>query len=66
MRRAGIDEQVLARYKPCSPAAIAAVIAWLADNEPRPEWRPEEVLRTPAIAKELNLLQTPSRLGDPA
>ncbi len=62
MRLAGIDEAVMARYKPCSPAAIAAVVSWLADNDPRPDWEPEDVLHGPAIAKELDLLQLPSLL----
>lgn len=62
MRMLGIDDAVMARYKPCSPAAIAAVVAWLADNDPSPDWEPEDVLHGPAIAKELNLLQTPSLL----
>jgi NAD(P)-dependent dehydrogenase (short-subunit alcohol dehydrogenase family) len=62
MKAAGITEQVMKRYKPCSAAAIAAVVAWLADNEPPPEWQAEEVLRGPAIAKALNLLHTPSLL----
>ena len=38
MRRSGIDQLILKRFKPCSPAAIAAVVAWLADNEPEDEW----------------------------
>jgi NAD(P)-dependent dehydrogenase (short-subunit alcohol dehydrogenase family) len=62
MRLAGIDEEVMARFRPCRPAAIAAVVAWLADNEPPAEWAPDEVLRAPAIAKELDLLQAPSLL----
>jgi NAD(P)-dependent dehydrogenase (short-subunit alcohol dehydrogenase family) len=62
MRLAGIDEDVMARFKPCSPAAIASVVAWLAENEPAPEWQPEEVLRCPAIAKELGLLSAPTLL----
>jgi NAD(P)-dependent dehydrogenase (short-subunit alcohol dehydrogenase family) len=64
MRAAGIDEEVLKRYKPCTPAAIAAVVAWLAENAPRAEWQPEGVLRGPAIAKELGLLGAPSLLGE--
>ncbi len=48
------------QYRPCSPATIAAVVSWLADNDPLPEWRNEEVLRGPAIAKQLNLLKAPS------
>ena len=62
MRMLGIDEEVMARYKPCSPAAIAAVVSWLADNEPSPDWEPDDVLHAPAIAKELNLLKAPSLL----
>jgi NAD(P)-dependent dehydrogenase (short-subunit alcohol dehydrogenase family) len=62
MRLAGIDDAVMARFKPCTPAAIAAVVAWLADNEPLPEWEPQHVLRGPAIAKALNLLPSPSLL----
>jgi len=62
MRLAGIDERVLARYKPCTPAAIAAVVAWLADNEPAAGWGPDEVLHAPAIARELGLLRAPSQL----
>ncbi|NND68702.1 MAG: SDR family oxidoreductase, partial [Halioglobus sp.] len=63
MKAAGITEEVMARYKPCTPQAIAAVVAWLADNEPRAEWGPEEVLAAPAIAKQLDLLRIPSYLG---
>jgi len=62
MRLAGIDDAVMARFKPCSPAAIAAVVSWLADNEPPQDWNPQTVLRGPAIAKELKLLQSPSLL----
>jgi len=64
MRLAGIDDAVMARYRPCSPAAIAAVVAWLAENDPPLSWDPLHVLRGPAIAKELNLLQSPSLLED--
>lgn len=63
MRLAGIDEAVMARFKPCTPAAIAAVVAWLAENEPPQDWEPKNVLRGPAIAKALGLLQSPSLLG---
>jgi NAD(P)-dependent dehydrogenase (short-subunit alcohol dehydrogenase family) len=63
MRAAGITEEVLKRFKPCTAAAIAAVVAWLADNEPQAEWNPEHILRGPAIAKQLGLLHTPSLLG---
>ncbi len=64
MKAAGVDEEVLARFKPCTPAAIAAVVAWLADNEPREEWQPLDILRAPRIAKELSLLDAPSLLGE--
>ena len=63
MKRAGIGEAVMRRFKACSPAAIAAVVAWLADNDPPASWNPEDILRGPAIAKQLNLLQSPSLLG---
>jgi NAD(P)-dependent dehydrogenase (short-subunit alcohol dehydrogenase family) len=62
MRMLKIDEAITARYKPCTPAAIAAVVAWLADHDPPPEWEPGKVLSAPAIARELNLLQMPSFL----
>lgn len=64
MRAAGIDELVLERFKPCSPAAIAAVVAWLAENDPDPDWVEGGVLRGPMIAKRLGELGTPSLLGD--
>ena len=64
MKAAGITEEVMKRYKPCTPAAIAAVVAWVADNEPPTEWHPEDILRGPAIAKQLNLLHTPSLLDN--
>jgi NAD(P)-dependent dehydrogenase (short-subunit alcohol dehydrogenase family) len=63
MKAAGITEEVMKRFKPCTPASIAAVVSWLADNEPLSQWHPEETLRGPAIAKELGLLKTPSLLG---
>lgn len=63
MRLAGIDDAVMARFKPCTPAAIAAVVSWLAENEPPADWEPRQVLRGPAIAKSLGLLKTPSYLG---
>jgi NAD(P)-dependent dehydrogenase (short-subunit alcohol dehydrogenase family) len=62
MRLAGIDDAVMARFKPCTPAAIGAVVTWLADNDPLPEWDPKGILRGPAIAKELDLLKSPSLL----
>jgi NAD(P)-dependent dehydrogenase (short-subunit alcohol dehydrogenase family) len=63
MRLAGIDDAVMARFKPCTPSAIAAVVTWLAQNEPPQAWEPQNVLRGPAIAKELGLLKSPSLLG---
>jgi NAD(P)-dependent dehydrogenase (short-subunit alcohol dehydrogenase family) len=63
MKAAGITEDVMKRFKPCTPQAIAAVVAYLADNEPRDEWQPEDTLAAPAIAKALDLLATPSLLG---
>ncbi len=62
MKQAGIDKQILKRYKPCTPSAIAAVVTWLADNEPEQDWQPLEVLRGPAIAKTLGFLDAPSLL----
>ncbi len=64
MRRAGIDEDVLKHYKPCTPAAIASVVVWLMQNEPKSEWLPAEILHAPAIAKELGLLGVASHLPD--
>ena len=62
MKAVGITEEVLQRYKPCTPAAIAAVVAWLAHNEALAEWQPDEILRGPAIARQLGLLAAPSLL----
>jgi len=64
MRMLGIDEAITALYKPCTPAAIAAVVAWLADNEPPPGWARDGVLSAPAIARELKLLKSPSLLDN--
>ena len=62
LKELGASDAVMARYKPCSPAAIAAVVAWLAENDPPPTWEPLHILHGPAIAKELGLLQSPSLL----
>lgn len=62
MKAAGITEEVMQRFKPCTPAAIAAVVAWLAENEVPAEMQPDEILRGPAIAKQLDLLRAPSLL----
>lgn len=66
MKQSGIDKQILKRFKPCTPAAIAAVVAWLAENEPPQEWKPLGTLRGPAIASELDLLDRPSLLESSA
>ena len=62
MRIAGITEELLKRYKAVSPAAIAGVVAWLAENEPSIEWLSEDALRGPALAKQLGLLDIASFL----
>ena len=62
MKKAGIDRAVLERFRPCEPAAIASVVAWLADNDPPGDWDSGGVLRGPAIARSLGLLQQPSYL----
>lgn len=65
MKAAGITEQLLKQYKTVSPAAIAGVVAWFAQNEPPAEWRSEDTLRGPAIAKQLGLLDIASFLENP-
>jgi len=62
MKAAGITGEVLKRFKPCTPAAIAAVVAWLAGNEPEAGWLTQDILRGPAIARSLGLLDAPSLL----
>jgi len=62
MRMLKIDKAIEALFKPCSPAAIAGVVAWLAEKEPSSDWKPDEVMAAPAIARELKLLQSPSLL----
>ncbi len=62
MKAAGITEEVLRRFRPCTPAAIAAVVAWLAGNDPQDDWQTQDILRGPAMAKALDLLNTPSLL----
>ncbi|MEZ5571242.1 MAG: SDR family oxidoreductase [Halioglobus sp.] len=64
MRASGISDEILKRYKPCTPQAIAAVVAWIADNEPLDAWTPLETLAAPAIARHLNALKLPSFLGE--
>ena len=63
MRAAGIDETLLARYKPCSAAAIGAVVAWLAANEPPAEFADEDTVHAPALGSHLKLLGVQSGLG---
>lgn len=64
MKVAGITEEVMKRFRPCSPQSIAAVVAWLAENEPLAEWAPQETLAAPLIARQLELLKLPSYLGE--
>ncbi len=64
MKAHGIDEAVLKRFKPTSAASVGAVVAWLAENDPREAWTHEPCLRAPAIAKELGLLDVKSFLGE--
>jgi NAD(P)-dependent dehydrogenase (short-subunit alcohol dehydrogenase family) len=63
MKAAGITEAVMKRFKPCTPQAIAAVVAWLADNDPPSEVEREGVIAGPALAKALDFLGLPSLLG---
>lgn len=63
MKAAGIDEEVMKRFKACTPQSIAAVVAWLAENEPLADWGADDILRGPAIAKQLKLLKVPSLLA---
>ncbi|NQX89170.1 MAG: SDR family NAD(P)-dependent oxidoreductase [Halioglobus sp.] len=62
MRMLDIDKTIESMFKPCSAAAVAAVVAWLAEHDPLAEWKTDEILHAPAIAKELDLLQSPSML----
>ena len=64
IKAAGIHDELVKRFKTVSAASVAAVVAWLAENEPRPEWGPDDVLHAPAIAKQLDLLKVPSFLAD--
>jgi NAD(P)-dependent dehydrogenase (short-subunit alcohol dehydrogenase family) len=65
MRAAGMTEELMARYKPISGAAIAGVVAWLAENDAPEAWWSEDALRGPAIAKYLRLLNATSLLEKP-
>ena len=62
MKAAGIDEEVMKRFKACTPQSIAAVVAWIAENEPMDDWGADDILRGPAIAKRLEFLKLPSLL----
>lgn len=62
MKASGIDEEVMKRFKACTPQSIAAVVAWLADNEPQEAWGAKDILRGPAIAKQLDFLHCESLL----
>ncbi|MEM0954908.1 MAG: SDR family oxidoreductase [Pseudomonadota bacterium] len=62
MKAAGITDKIAEKFKPCSPAAIAAVVAWLAGNDPPEDWGMDELVRGPLAAKHLALLKTPSYL----
>lgn len=63
MKAAGIDEEVMKRFKACTPQSIAAVVAWLADNDPDDKFITDDILRGPAMAKALGFLDTASLLG---
>lgn len=62
MKAAGVTEEIMKRFKPCTAQAIAAVVAWLAENEPTLEWGGVDTLAAPAIAKSLGFLGLPSLL----
>ena len=64
MKASGIDEGVLGRFSPTPASSIAAVIAWLADNDPSEEWQGQPCMRGPAMAEELGLLDVPSFLPE--
>ena len=63
MKAAGITEEVMKRFKPCTPQAIAAVVSWLADNDPPQECQRDGVIAGPALAKHLDFLGLPALLG---
>ena len=62
MKVSGIDEAVLEKFTATRASSVAAVVAWLAVNEPSAAWKGERCLRAPAIAQELDLLEVPSYL----
>jgi NAD(P)-dependent dehydrogenase (short-subunit alcohol dehydrogenase family) len=64
MKANGIDEAVLGRFSPTPASSIAAVIAWLADNDPSEEWQGQPCIRGPSMAKELGLLDVASFLPE--
>lgn len=64
MKANGIDEGVLGRFNPTPASSIAAIIAWLADNELSDKWQAQPCLRGPAMAEELGLIEVPSFLQE--
>ena len=66
MKANGIDEKVLGKFTPTPASSIAAVIAWLADNDPSDKWKAQPCMRGPAMAEELGLLDVPSFLNEAA
>ena len=62
MKASGIDEAVLAKFKPTRASSVAAVVAWLAENEPSDTWKAETCMRAPMIAEELDVVEIPSFL----
>jgi NAD(P)-dependent dehydrogenase (short-subunit alcohol dehydrogenase family) len=65
MKASGIDQAVLAKFKPTRASSVAAVVAWLAAHEPSDAWKAETCMRAPMIAAELDLLEVPSYLPLP-
>ena len=65
-KASGIDKKVLARFAPTPASSIAAVITWLADNDPSEEWKAQPCMRGPAMAEELGFLDVPSFLPEAA
>ena len=64
MKASGIDEAVLGRFSPTPASSIAAVIAWLADNDPGEEWQGQPCMRGPSMAEELGFLDLASFLPE--
>jgi len=62
MKASGIDEAVLAQFKPTRASSVAAVVAWLAENEPRDTWKAGTCMRAPMLAEDLDVVEIPSFL----